>query len=91
VLKLKKSLTGKELLHNIRDNQSTAKIKTDYNLNKYRQLKRGCKPRVDCQKYTLSNIKYVIDHNQYDVTNKNLLSSMRYYFGNAMDSIIPQK
>jgi hypothetical protein len=91
MIKLKKTLTGKELLQQIKSNPLTSKIKSDYNLNKYKQLKRGCKPRVNCDKYTLSNIKYVIDHNQYDAKNTHLVSSMRYYFGDATDTILSKK
>lgn len=85
VLKLKQGPIGQKMLRTIKDNQSTAQIRIDYQINKYRQLKRGSKPRPNCHKYTLSNIKYLIDHHQ---SNQQLISSMDYYFGQSKDLII---
>lgn len=82
-LKLKKKLVGKEFLQSIKNNESNIRIKVDYNLNKYKQLRRGSKPIKDAKKYTLSNIKYIIDHHLFDESNSILQSSMKYYFGNS--------
>jgi hypothetical protein len=87
VLKFKKTATGKELLQNMQNSQITAQIKVDYNINKYRRLKRGCKPAKGCTRYTLSNIKYIIDHHTYDQNNGSLVASMRYYFGDSINKI----
>lgn len=87
-LKLKKKLVGKELLENIRNNESTHRIKMDYNINKYKKLRRGSKPLTNTNKYTLSNIKYIMDHHLYDESNHTLQSSLKYYFGESIGEII---
>jgi hypothetical protein len=88
ILKLKPKLVGKELLETIKHNESNLKIQIDTNINKYRQLRRGSKPQNDTKKYTLSNIKYLIDHQLYHPSNLLLQSSLKYYFGDSFSDII---
>ena len=80
-LKLKQPLVGKEYLKAIKNSSTTTQTLYDYHKNKYRQLKRGSKPFPNTRKYTLSNIKYIVEHGLYDSGNTYLLSSIRYYFG----------
>jgi hypothetical protein len=74
-------LVGKELLEHIKTSDTTQKIKIDYNLNRYHQIKRGVRPRKDTSRYTLSNIKYIMEHHLYDATNTYLNRSLRFFFG----------
>jgi hypothetical protein len=71
---------GKEYLKAVKKSTTTMQTRNAYHWNKYRQLKRGCKPATNAHKYTLSNIKYVVDHNQFDSSNNILMSAIRYYF-----------
>lgn len=87
-LKLKPSFVGKQLLEQIRHNDTTKMIKIDYNINKYKNLRRGTKPKIGIIKYTLSNIKYVMERKLYDPTNSFFLSSLKYYFGDSFNEII---
>jgi hypothetical protein len=80
-IKLKPKLVGKELLEHIKTSDTTLKIKIDYNLNRYHQIKRGVRPRKDIRRYTLSNIKYIMEHHQYDATNTYLNRSLQFFFG----------
>lgn len=87
-LVLKKSLIGKELIKNIKTTPVTVQIRTDYYLNKYKHLKRGRKPGDNVQRYTLSHIKYLLDHHQYDPSNHRLMLSLKYYFGEEIQSVL---
>jgi len=79
--------TGKEYLKSVKKSTTTMQTRNAYHLNKYRQLKRGCKPATNAHKYTLSNIKYVVDHNQFDSSNNILMSAIKYYFDDKVNLI----
>jgi len=88
-ISLKPTLVGKEQLMSIKKSETTKKLHIDYNANKYKQLKRGYKPKDTTSRYTLSNIKYVIDKNnlstiekikQFSNNDPLLISSIKYYF-----------
>jgi hypothetical protein len=79
---------GKELLEHIKTSDTTQKIRIDYNLNRYNQIKRGTRPHKDAHRYTLSNIKYIMDHNQYDPANPRLNRSLQFFFGETWELIL---
>ena len=60
----------------------------DYYSNKYRKLKKGVKPPIDARKYTLSNIKYVVEHQLYDPANELLNRSIIGYLGNTFKDFL---
>ena len=57
---------GRELLKQIKRNQVNHCIRRDYYINKVKQMKRGLKPKIDAKHLSLSNLKYLIEHDQYD-------------------------
>jgi hypothetical protein len=57
---------GPQLLQAIKHNDVTKTVHQDVNLVKYMHLKRGKKPNPNTRHYTLSNLKYIFDHNQYN-------------------------
>ncbi len=59
-LKLKPVMTGQEKLRQIRYSGTTKQYLNDMNLNKYKNLKSGYKPKDNAPKYTMSNIKYLM-------------------------------
>jgi hypothetical protein len=94
---LKPQLIGKDKLISIKENETTKKIKKDYNLNKYKNLKRGYKPRESDKKYTLSNIKYIVEKNQLTTNEKlqsfanhdpMLMPAIKSYFGDSNNFIL---
>lgn len=90
-IKLKPKLVGKELLEHIKTSDTTQKIRIDYNLNRYHQIKRGVRPHTDARRYTLSNIKYIVDHHQYDPSNSRLNRSLQFFFGETWEIILGLK
>lgn len=82
-------LVGKEHLLSVRDNDNTKQIQLDYKINQYRKLKKGAKAKENQKRYTLSNIKYVINKNKiitlkqledYGQTDVMLIPAIKYYF-----------
>lgn len=59
-IKLKAVITGQQKLKQIRYSSTTKQYLHDMNLNKYKQLKSGYKPKDSAPKYTMSNIKWVM-------------------------------
>ena len=89
VIKLKPVLTGKQYLSSIKHSVTTQKIKQDYNINKYKQFKKGYKPKSSTKRYALSNIKYIIEKNNLTTSEKIrnfalndpiLIPSIKFYF-----------
>ena len=89
VIKLKPVLTGKQYLSSIKHSVTTQKIKQDYNMNKYKQFKKGYKPKSSIKRYALSNIKYIIEKNNLTTSEKIrnfalndpiLIPSIKFYF-----------
>ncbi len=62
----------------------------DYQITKYKNLKKGYKPAEGTQKFTLSNLKYLVDREKFKTQdeikawtgqNPSVLKSIQYYFG----------
>lgn len=86
-LTLKPTLIGKQLLLKIKSSPVTQLIHYDYNANRYKNIKRGNKPSLTTRRYTLSQIKYLV--NKHKLNSTTLMSfqdpifekSIKYYFG----------
>ncbi len=82
-ISLKPKLVGKQQLENIKNNETSKRVRIDHNIIKYKNLKRGIKPLDNSKHYTLSNIRYIIKKKKLSLSNQNpiLISSIQYYFG----------
>jgi hypothetical protein len=74
ILKLTGAI-GRQALVQIRHNQTTSQLQNDYQVTKYRNLKRGVKPRPKGKNYNLCNVKYLIDRNPTWITSLDALTS----------------
>ena len=82
VLKLKKTPVGRDYLQQTKHNPVNQQIREDYQLNVYRQLQHGRKPSPNARRYTLSNIKYLLEHpTPGHKSNPILIRSMHFFFG----------
>jgi hypothetical protein len=81
------TLIGKAKLAEIKKNSTTRQVRYDYNLTKYQHLKRGIKAKLGAYRYTLSNIKYIIEKSEKSslIDNEILKKSITYYFGNQFE------
>lgn len=88
ILKFKSNHVGKDLLNVAKNCTSTKKIHEDYYFNRLKQIKRGVKPKENQNKYTISNIKYIIDHHIFDEENGKMVDSFIFYFGDRYVELV---
>uniref|UniRef100_A0A6C0BLZ8 Mitochondrial resolvase Ydc2 catalytic domain-containing protein n=1 Tax=viral metagenome TaxID=1070528 RepID=A0A6C0BLZ8_9ZZZZ len=80
-IKLKQVPIGRDFLQMTKHSSTTRQTMVDYYKNQYRQLKKGYRPLPNASHYSLSNLKYILEHHQYDPQNHILLNSLHRFFG----------
>ena len=82
--------TGKYKLSLIKNNSTTKEVYINLNIQKYKSIRRGHKPHINKELYSLSEIKYFKDKKLPE--NQNLIKSIEFYFGsidtfNSIDTL----